>query len=491
MAFFVQRKAVCIQYSQINMKDEKSAFIETLTTGTPEGEAGQAEAPLQQTQRLPALDVLRGFALLGILMTNVEAFAGPEGLWGIPVGLPAPAFMGWHSGLDYAIVMLKWMFVEGKMRSMFSMLFGAGVVLLTGRLEERSGAVRAAGIYYRRNLCLLVFGLCHGFLLFFGDILVDYSVMGLVVLYPLRRLGSKALLILGLTVWLVGGTFGSTRGFDVAGVLHADAELIAAKAAGASASVAQRNLLQAAENQQQGSAAVMQETIRVERLGFLAGLSGRIATEPTILKFKFGSFWILEWLGAMITGMGLYKSGFLINKRPVREYVRLMLAGYAIALPLILVGLWNVYKAGLTNAAFARWMAIPYTTEVMAGTLANTSILLLMVRSGHLRGVLATVASVGRTAFSNYILTTVICRFLFAWGPWKLYGRLEFYQWYVIVAGVWAINLIASSLWLRVFAFGPLEWLWRSLTYWKLQPILLQAEQLGSPIGATTPIPKS
>jgi uncharacterized protein len=276
-----------------------------------------------------------------------------------------------------------------------------------------------------------------------------------------------------LTVWLVGGTFGSTRAFDVAGALHTDAELTAAKTAGPFASAAQRDLLQATENRRQASAAVMQETIRVERLGFLVGLPGRIATERAILKLKFGSFWVLEWLGAMITGMGLYKSKFLINKRPVREYVRLAFAGYAIALPLVLVGLWNVYKAGLTDAAFARWMAIPYTTEVMAGTLANASILLLIVRSGRLRGIVGTVASVGRTAFSNYILTTMICRFLFAWGPWKLYGRLEYYQWYLIVVGVWTINLIASSLWLRVFAFGPLEWLWRSLTYWKRQPILL------------------
>jgi uncharacterized protein len=110
---------------------------------------------------------------------------------------------------------------------------------------------------------------------------------------------------------------------------------------------------------------------------------------------------------------------------------------------------------------------------VMAGTLANASILLLLVRSGRLRSFVGHVASVGRTAFSNYILTTVLCQFLFAWGPWKLYGKLEYYQWHIVVAAIWALNLIASSLWLRVFAFGPLEWLWRSLTYWKLQPMLL------------------
>ncbi len=118
-------------------------------------------------------------------------------------------------------------------------------------------------------------------------------------------------------------------------------------------------------------------------------------------------------------------------------------------------------------------MAIPYTAEVMAGTLANASMLLLVVRSGRLRGIVGPVSFVGRTAFSNYICTTFLCQFLFSWGPRKLYDKLEFYQWYIVVAAIWAINLMVSSLWLRMFAFGSLEWLWRSLTYWKRQPLLL------------------
>src|ERR1700742_4145018 len=173
-----------------------SISIETLPPGTPEEEAGPAEAPVRQARRLPTLDVLRGVALLGILMLNIEDFAGLEGLWDIPVGLIRPAFTGWHTGLDYTILTLKWLFAEGKMRSMFAMLFGAGVVLMTERLEKRSGAGRTTNIYYRRNLWLLVFGLCHGFILWFGDILVDYATIALVILYPLRRLSARLLLML-------------------------------------------------------------------------------------------------------------------------------------------------------------------------------------------------------------------------------------------------------------------------------------------------------
>jgi uncharacterized protein len=406
-------------------------------------------------------------------MLNIEDFAGLEGLWDIPVGLIRPAFSGWHAGLDYTILTLKWMFAEGKMRSMFSMLFGAGVLLMTERLEKRSGAGRTANIYYRRNLWLLVFGLCHGFILWFGDILVDYSTIALIFLYPLRRLSARLLLMLGLTLWLVGGTFGSTRAFDVTGTLRADSQLSAARAAGTGATVAQRALLEVTAKNQQSSAAAVQETLRVRRLGFLAGWPIRVRTELSFLKLKFASLWFLEWLGAMVTGMGLYRSGYLTNQRAVRTYIWLAIGGYAIALPLVLLGLWQVNKAGFTSAAFARWMAVPYSTEVMAGTLANASILLLVVRSGRLRSIVGLMASVGRTAFSNYVLTTVLCQSLFAWGPWKLYGKLEYYQWYIVVAAIWALNLIASSLWLRVFAFGPLEWLWRSLTYWKRQPMLL------------------
>jgi uncharacterized protein len=107
----------------------------------------------------------------------------------------------------------------------------------------------------------------------------------------------------------------------------------------------------------------------------------------------------------------------------------------------------------------------PYTTELCAGTLANTSLLLQLIRSGRLKTVFKPLAAVGRAAFSNYILTSVIGQTISSWGPWKLFVQLEFYQWYLVAAGVWTFNLIFSSIWLRFFAFGSLEWLWRSLAY--------------------------
>ena len=443
-------------------------------SGTPEELAGPNGAPVKLDQRFPTLDIVRGVALLGILMLNIEDFAGSEGLSDIPIGLAKAAFVGWHAHLDWTIVIVKWLFGEGRMRGMFSMLFGAGVILLTERIEHRAGPGKAAGVYYRRNLWLLLFGLFHGFVIWFGDILVDYSVMALLFLYPLRRLCSRTLIVCGLAIWLLGGTATRINAAHVVEILHKDAQLTAAKAAGHSASYVQQALLAASQKEQQAHAASLKEDIRKGQLGFLDGWPHRIEAEQNWLWAKFSSFRFVEWLGAMITGMGLYKVGFLTNRRRVREYVIVAIAGYAVALPLTLIGLWHLYHAGFTIAADARWMRIPYTTELCAGTLANTSFLLLLIRSGKFKRVFLPLAAVGRTAFTNYILTSIICQTIFAWGPWKLFGQLEFYQWYVVVAGVWTFNLVFSSIWLRFFVFGPLEWLWRSLTYWKRQPLLLR-----------------
>lgn len=443
-------------------------------SGTPEELAGPNGAPVKLDQRFPTLDIVRGVALLGILMLNIEDFAGSEGLSDIPIGLAKAAFVGWHAHLDWTIVIVKWLFGEGRMRGMFSMLFGAGVILLTERIEHRAGPGKAAGVYYRRNLWLLLFGLIHGFVIWFGDILVDYSVMALLFLYPLRRLCSRTLIVCGLAIWLLGGTATRINAAHVVEILHKDAQLTAAKTAGHSASYVQQALLAASQKEQQAHAASLKEDIRKGQLGFLDGWPHRIEAEQNWLWAKFSSFRFVEWLGAMITGMGLYKVGFLTNRRRVREYVIVAIAGYAVALPLTLIGLWHLYHAGFTIAADARWMRIPYTTELCAGTLANTSFLLLLIRSGKFKRVFLPLAAVGRTAFTNYILTSIICQTIFAWGPWKLFGQLEFYQWYVVVAGVWTFNLVFSSIWLRFFVFGPLEWLWRSLTYWKRQPLLLR-----------------
>jgi len=109
--------------------------------------------------------------------------------------------------------------------------------------------------------------------------------------------------------------------------------------------------------------------------------------------------------------------------------------------------------------------------------LANAAAVILIVKAGALRWLTNCLAAAGRMAFSNYVATSLICQSLFSWGPYKMFGSLQYYQELFVVLAIWVFNLLISPLWLRWFAFGPLEWLWRSLTYWERQPFRIGARR--------------
>jgi len=151
--------------------------------------------PVDRPERITAIDSLRGFALLGILLMNIVGM----GLYGS--AYDDPTVTGGATGANLGVWTVMHVLAEGKMRCLFSMVFGASVLLLTGRLADRRDA---ADIYYRRTLWLLLFGLVHGFLLWSGDILYPYALCGL-ALYPFRNLRARTLLILG-SIMLIGNS---------------------------------------------------------------------------------------------------------------------------------------------------------------------------------------------------------------------------------------------------------------------------------------------
>jgi uncharacterized protein len=149
--------------------------------------------------------------------------------------------------------------------------------------------------------------------------------------------------------------------------------------------------------------------------------------------------------------------------------------GFFISTPLYVIALSKAYLSNFYFLVLDKWVDSTYYIAGEAGTIAIAAALLFVIKSGAVRSLLRPFAAVGQTALSNYLLTSLLCQMVFVFGPWKLYGQLEYYQLLYVVFGVWAINLVVSPLWLRTFEFGPCEWLWRSLTYWKLQPMRLRS----------------
>lgn len=442
-------------------------------------------APVDTSRRIALLDILRGFALLGILLLNIDDFAGPESaaLHDIPIGLAHPAFVGWHAALDYVIFAVKWTFFEGKMRALFGMLFGASTVLLLDRLEKRIGEGRAADIFHRRNMWLVAFGVIHGLFIWSGDILTQYGVFALMLLYPLRHVPARKLLIAGAAIWLIGGSIGATFFLDIPATVARDKALIDARAAvvsGATIDATSKAAIAAADSEMAQAPAQMEKALANGRADYARTLA---SNREGYLGFFGGvvtSGLMLEVIGAIITGMGLYKIGFLTGNLTTRTYATVALACYTIALPLSLGGLYYAAQHDLSVASVLQSMFYPYTVLQFVAAFGNASLIILMVRHRWMATVTDALAAVGRMAVTNYLLTSLLCRFVFTWGPWKLYGGLEYYQYLYVVAIVWVLNLVLSRLWLHFFAFGPVEWIWRSLTYWKRQPFVRTTNEAAS-----------
>jgi len=179
---------------------ETAADTIAVPAGTPEELAGPAYgvAPVTRQDRVSSIDVLRGFSLMGILVMNVCDFAYGFRNYAYPLSTVKPVFSGPHWKVNTAVWFLRWILAEGKMRAIFSMLFGAGVILLTERAEARGAGVRVADIYTRRNMWLVLFGMLHGYLIWSGDILFYYGTAALLFLFPFRNVRVKRLM------WVAG-----------------------------------------------------------------------------------------------------------------------------------------------------------------------------------------------------------------------------------------------------------------------------------------------
>ena len=444
------------------------------STSTPTNLA--ALAPVRPDERIFALDSIRGFALLGILLMNIGSFALPFAAYENP--LPA----GGHTGKNLITWVIISIVADGKMRAIFSLAFGASVYLLVDRLIRKGAASDAADIHYRRMLWLLFFGLIHGYLIWSGDILYAYAMCGL-VLYPLRKLSPRTLLTTA-AVMLVFMAAAGLRGYFHALHLQRDSLQIAAdEKAGKKLTPQQEESKKDFEQLMKDfrpSADDLKEDVDAHRGGFFKLVGFRAGQTH---RFQASTLYEnCDILMMMLTGMALMKLGVLAGNYSAKFYAVMALIGFGVGLTADSLSVWwvlhNSFSLGswyLTGVEyeFGRFTAFGYI-----------AVLLLLVKFGALRAVTSTFGYVGRMAFSNYILTSLICTTIFEGYGFGLFDKLQRYQLYYVVAAVWLVILVVSPIWLRHFRFGPLEWLWRSLTYWKKQPF-----RIAAPVPAPTAAP--
>jgi len=429
-------------------------------------EAFPAPSPAMGVDRLTSVDSLRGFAVLGILGMNIYAYALPY------MAYDNPTVMGGFTGLDRLTWWITYMFFSFKMMPIFGMLFGAGLVLMNGRYTPKGISFRR--FWYRRMLWLMLFGTIHGYLLWSGDILFLYSVCGL-FLYLFRRksvrnliLAASIFYVIGFLPNLAGGYyFGMIRDNvlpEVERKIEAGEELTPAEQA-------QKNTWNETVMHFNPSQEDVDRDIRAMTGGYFEALKYRAPLYLAISTYllAFGSFW--PTMGLMLYGMALMKTGVFSCSRSKRYYLVLAAIGYGAGLPLAYL---SARSAIATDFAFVESMRIRGPLNQMAGplvALGHVALVMLACRAGILASVREWLAAAGRMALSNYIGQTLICTTVFYGYGLGLYASLGRASLMLLVIGIWAAELIISFLWLRRFMFGPLEWLWRTLTYGRLQPV--------------------
>jgi uncharacterized protein len=422
--------------------------------------------PVPTEERIRTLDVLRGAALLGILLMNILVFGLPGRAYS------NPNLWGGNDAVNLWTFAVHWIFFEGKMRGIFSMMFGAGIAVFMERAIARENSVRAADLYSRRMLWLMAFGAVHGWLIWHGDILYSYALCGLLI-FPLRNMSPKALLVTGVVAVALTQMLLTGQGLRNRSLRNAAVAARAVEAQGRTLSQEQQDAKKAwdeAYNTGLPSRQEMQKEVDDYRGGYVRTFWRRFAIlrEWNFVPAYFPSFGDI-W-GMMLVGMALFRLGVLQGDRPLRFYVRVAAIGYGVGIVLnglstygMIASNFDIVTAWLSNA--------PFEFGRVAMGLGHVSVLVMLVKTRRFEWLTARLAAVGQTALSNYILTSVVCALLFYTPGLGLMGQLQRYQLYFVVAGIWAVNLAWSPAWLQRYRFGPLEWCWRSLTYWKRQPM--------------------
>ncbi|USO00086.1 MAG: DUF418 domain-containing protein [Phycisphaeraceae bacterium] len=418
--------------------------------------------PIAERQRFETIDAVRGFALLGILGPNIVAFGWPEEAmsWAGAMGGGA-----WNEA-GHALTSI---FFLGKMMALFCMLFGAGVVIYARKFDAQGpgtghqapdadarSLAPGAYLWYRRVAWLLVIGLAHAIFLWFGDILVWYAVAGMGAVWWVRRINPRWQIGLGLILHLLSSAlllglsfmmvFATDQGGDAMASVHREMDAYTG--------------------------------------GYLDTFGVRLQSLMG-MWFFLGPIFFPGVTGLMMIGMGLVRLGILTGEKPTRFYADLAVLGLVGGLGLTVTlffghGLISPDYGEALWQCFGQFVGIPISLGYMA-------LIIWMIRLGVLRGVTHALANVGRMALSNYLLQTLLCTTFFYGYGFGYFAKIDYPGLFAVIGVVWATNLVFSAVWLRFFRFGPAEWAWRSLTYWRLQPMARRARGEGSGTGHQAP----
>lgn len=428
-------------------------------------------APVADKARLEVLDAIRGFALCGILLINLPhmgwLMAADEPVRGVRDG-GASAYLWWFGEL----------YVAGTMRGLFSLLFGASMLLFLAKAERGSATpAEARKLMLRRLWWLLVFGIVDMTLLLWpGDILNIYAMAGLIIVpfaaaKPRTLAIAAAIALAGVSVYKVAHQLPKQEILAKGPVIEAQA------AAGQTLAADDKKMLERWRNWQTGRLATPAE-IATEHTARMSGYPGNLRylskmSWEWMITWQDTLMWVFDAVGFMLIGMLLYRLKWLQAEATRRTYLLLFLIGYGVGLPLKAIGAaadWRLFMGG--GAQFWQfWLpAATMQTARLLVTLGHVGAFLWLWKTVGWR--LRPLQALGRMAFTGYLGQSILGAIAFSGFGLALWGRLSLAELWLGCAIIWAIEIAFAIAWLSRFSMGPFEWVWRALTYGHLPPML-------------------
>ncbi len=427
-------------------------------------------APVSQQERIVILDSLRGIALLGILLMNIPY-----------MGLPEPSFDHLLLNNEMGTINEKvWWYVnwipEGTQRAIFSMLFGAGIILFVTRLEKKTEGMWPAEYFLRRQLWMTVFGLINGYILLWpGDILFQYSIIGIIA-FVFRRLPVKGLLIAAAVCLLLMTARENRDLYKQKEVIHKGELVAKLDTTRVKLTDVQKEELGAMTGMKEKSdtAALKKDMKRnIEKsTGSYEVLYNYISGVTAMIELNYTYYGVWDILLFMLLGMAFYKSGVLTGQVSVKWYWAMFVGGLGIGLLLTWMRLDFIMDHQFNGFEITKHKGFEYYE--LSRTFRSVGLfglLMLLFKSGWFNWFFRLMRPVGQMAFTNYLMQSLMGALFFFGIGFGMLGKLQRYEIYMVAVAIWAIEITWSHIWLRYFRFGPLEWCWRSLTYWKKQPM--------------------
>lgn len=430
--------------------------------------SGEVLAPIAGKARIDVLDIMRGIAILGIFYMNI-----PFQSASVVQQFADIRLLGWTPAdqIAWAGITIYW---EGTQRCLLEFLFGAGMMILTARAMTPDGPVAVADLYLRRNIWLIAFGLFDIFvILWVGDILFIYGVAALFLL-PFRRLSPRLLVALGCIFALFYAAEGGARYAERSALAERVAVAQAHRAASAPLTPADTKALADWGKASYKPVLDAETTKRIAEEKVAHGGSP-LGYARYYWSAWFEFFWaggqfalsVAEAFCAMLIGVALWKWGVIQGQRSTRFYAVLTLAAYGFGLGARAIGVGEAFA--FDPAPKTIWITGEFAR--LAVGLGHLGLIHLAVRTRLGWTLLAPFRAAGRTAFSLYFFQQIIgIHILFSPYGLNLWGRYGWAQQFWIATVMFFALLLLANLWTRYFAMGPLEWLWRSLSYLKAQP---------------------